>query len=48
MWLTMTQGVNVLSYFNTPQDFSNFRYDSYNHTGGMLYINVNNDNINHL
>ena len=41
MWLTMTTGVNVLSYFNTPQDLSRFNYDGYNLTEGLLYINVN-------
>lgn len=40
MWLTMTSGANVLTYFDATSDVDYFTYSGYSRSGGCLYINV--------
>lgn len=40
MWLTLTSGVNILSYFHPPQDFATYNYSGITKIGGLIFINV--------
>ena len=40
MWLTLTSGVNILSYFHLTQDIASYSYSGITREDGLVYINV--------